>query len=159
MPALLDLPAVRRFTEKLNGQLHQCDKGAGIICSDLEKNINFHVQLCRELRSFINDWARTVFTGQTPFDREIEDQLKFAAWQFLQRAKPVAARGRSLDGWCFVLQGLNELHYHVAYFGDLLENWVSPRPSVGPAPRVTLSEAVTQEVSERLAQLPAVASK
>src|SRR5262249_2392235 len=74
----------------------------------------------------------------------------------LRHAKQVAARGRALDGQCYLLQGLNPLHYHIADFDYLLENQVSPRLAVSPAPRVRLSQAAEQQVAERLATLSAL---
>jgi hypothetical protein len=61
-----------------------------------------------------------------------------------------------MDGQCYVLQGLNQLHCYIADFDYLLENWVSPRPAVSPAPRVRLSQAAEQQVIERLKTLSAL---
>ncbi len=158
MLATLDLPAVRRFTDDLNDRLRRCDNGEGMVCSNLDKSINYYVQLCHELREYVNQWARAVFTSQLAFDPEVEELLKRETRRLLHRAKQVAARGRAKEGQCFALQGLNALHYHVADFDYLLENWVSPRPAVGPTPRVKLPDAAKQKISERLEQLPALPS-
>jgi len=158
MPATLDLPAVRRFTEDLNDRLRRCDNGEGIICSNLDESINYYVQLCSELRAYVNQWARAIFTGEVAFDPAVEDLLKEEVRRLLHRAKQVAARGRAMDGQCYVLQGLNALHCHIADFDYLLENWVSPRPAVSPTPRVKLSHAVEQQVMERLGKLAALPS-
>jgi hypothetical protein len=158
MPATLDLPAVRRFTEDLNDRRSRCDNGEGMICSNLEEIINHYAQLCAELRAYINRWARAIFTEQVAFDPAVEELLKEETRRLLQRAKQVAARGRALDGQCYVLQGLNALHCHIADFDYLLENWVSPRPAVSPAPRVKLSSAAEQKVIERLGKLSALPS-
>lgn len=153
MPATLDLLAVRRFTEDLNDRLRRCDNGEGTICSNLDESIHHYVQLCGELRAFVNQWARATFTGQEEFDQKIEDLLKEEIRRLLQRSKQLAARGRAMDGQCYVLQGLNPLHGHIADFDYLLENWVSPRRAVSPTPRVKLAHDVERQVIERIGQL------
>jgi len=157
MSAILDLPAVRRFTEDLTDRLRRCDNGEGAICSNLDESINHYVHLCGDLRAYINQWARAIFTKQVAFDPAVEDLLKEEMRHLLHRAKQLAARGRAMDGQCYVLQGLNALHCHIADFDYLLENWVSPRPAVSPAPRVKLSNAVEKQVLERLEKLSALA--
>ena len=156
MPATLDLVAVRRFTEDLNERLRRCDHGEGMICSNLDESINHYVQLCGELRAYINQWARAIFTGQASFDPEVEELLKQEVRHLLHRSKQIAARGRAMDGQCYVLQGLNPLHCYIADLDYLLENWVSPRLAVSPAPRMRLSQAVEQQVNERLGKLSAL---
>ena len=156
MPATLDLTAVRRFTEDLNDRLRRCDNGEGIICSSLDESINHYVHLCEELRAYVNQWARAVFEGQVAFEQAVEALLKEETRRLLQRSKQVAARGRAMDGECYVLQGLNSLHRHIADFDYLLENWVSPRLAVSPTPRVQLSHAVERQVLERLGKLSAL---
>jgi hypothetical protein len=158
MPDTLDLHAVRRFTDDLNDRLRRCDNGEGIICNTLEESINHYVQMCRELRAYINAWARSIFTKQVPFDPEVEKVLKEEVRHLLKRAKEVAARGRAMDGYCFILQGLNLLHCHIADFDYLLENWVSPQPAIAPAPRVQWTKAAEREISERLQTLPPLPS-
>jgi len=156
MPFALDLMAMRRFTEDLKDRRSRCDNGEGMICSTLDESINHYVQFCGELRAYINQWARAIFTGQGAFDQAVEDLLKEETRRLLHRAKQVAARGRAMDGECYLLQGLNSLHYHIADFDYLLENWVSPRLAVSPTPRVKLSHAVEQQVIERLGKLSAL---
>lgn len=153
MQATLDLPGVRRFTDELNNRLRQCDNGEGVVCSNVEETINHYARLCHELRLYINEWARSIFAKRIVFDPTIENVLKDEVRFLLGRSKQVAARGRALDGYCFVLQGLNELHCYIADLDYLLENWVSPRPAVSPAPRVRLAQEVEQQISEQLKTL------
>jgi hypothetical protein len=155
MPATLDLLAVRRFTDDVNDRLRRCENGEGMVCSNLDENIGYYVQLCGELRAYVNQWARAIFTGQAAFDQAIEDLLKEAVRRLLHRSKQVAARGRAMEGLCYGLQGLNPLHCHLADFDYLLENWVSPRLAVSPAPRVRLSHTAELQVIERLEKLSA----
>jgi hypothetical protein len=153
MSATLDLPAVRRFTDDLNHRLRRCDTGEGLECATLEQSIEYHARLCTELRSYVKQWARAVFIGEVSFDSSVERLLTEELRRLLQRAEQVAARGRAMDGECYQLQGLNELHSHIADFHFLLENWVSPRLAVSPAPRVKLSKAAASQIAERLRTL------
>lgn len=159
MAAHLDLPGVREFTDRLNERLRQCENGEGMLCSSLDEKINYHVQLCRDLRAYINDWAKAIFTGQATSDTAVENLLKAEIHQLLTHSKQVAALGRAMDGQCFVLQGLNALHGHIVDFDYLLTNWVSPRPAVSPGPRVKLSPAAEQHIGERIQKLSASHSK
>jgi hypothetical protein len=148
------LAAARRFTDELNDRARRCDNREGMICSNLDESINHYVQLCRDLRGYVNEWARAVFTGRVAFDREVEALLKEETRHLLHRAKQKAALGRALDERCFQLEGLGALHHYIVDLDYLLENWVSPRPAVSPAPRVRLPGAVGQQILERLGALP-----
>jgi len=154
MSAALDLSTVRRFTADLNDKLTRCDNGEGMVCASLDERINYYVETCGELREYVNRWARAIFTGELPFESETEALLKAQVQRVLHRAKEVAALGRAMTGKCFELRGLNALHYFVADFDYLLQNWVSPRRSVSPAPRLKRPDAVRQQIINRLEQLP-----
>jgi hypothetical protein len=153
MPVTLDLPSARLFTDQLNDRLRQCDNGEGMLCSNLDQSINHYVQLCRELRQYVNAWARAVFAGQVAFDPEVENLLKKEMQHLLHRAKQKGALGRAMDEQCFRFEGLDSLHRFIADFDYLLENWVSPRRAVSPTPRVKMPEAAVQEVIQRLKAL------
>jgi len=154
MPATLDLVAVaplhRGFRQTAGPD---ATTARGMVCANLDQSINHYVELCRELRTYINQWARAIFTGQVTFDQEVENLLKEESRRNMHRAKQVAALGRAMDGECYVLQGLNPLHRHIADFDYLLENWVSPRLAVSPAPRVKLSHAAEKQIAERSGKL------
>jgi hypothetical protein len=156
MSTTIDLPAVRRFTDDLKERQRRCEIGEGTICTNLEDTINHYVQLCTELREFIQQWARAIFTGQIKFDPAAEDLLKTDVAQLLQRAEQVAAQGRAMNGYCFILEALNALHWHIADFDYLLRNWVSPRLAVSPTPRIKLSDAAQRQIAERLNELSAL---
>ena len=158
MSATLDLSDARRFTDDLSDRLRRCDNGEGMICSSLDESIIHYVRLCDDLRDYINSWARANFTGQIAFDARVEALLRRVSLHLLQRAKLLAARGRALDGDCFELAALDDLHYHIVDFDYLLENWVSPRLAVGPAPRVKLPDAAVEQAAQRLNELPSLSS-
>ena len=105
MPATLDISAVRRFTDDLNDRLRQCDNGEGMFCSNLSATINYYVQLCGELRAYVNQWARAIFTGQTAFDQDVEDLLKEEGRRLLHRSKQVAAQGAQWTACVMCCQG------------------------------------------------------
>lgn len=154
MTAPLDLAAVRRFTDDLNEQVRRCETGEGTVCADLDQTLSHYVQLCSELRAYIDQWAQAVFSGQLEFDPEIDSVLYEESRRILRRAKAVAARGRALDGECFELENLNALHHHVFDLDFLVDNWVKPRLAVSPAPRVAIPPATHAEIAERLSQMP-----
>jgi hypothetical protein len=153
MLATFDVTAVRHFTEELNERLRVCDTGEGMVCSTLDDSITFHVKLCEEFWTGINQWARAVFTGKIKLDLDVEEIFKSEAQKLLEHAKPVAARGRAMNWQCYELAGLNALHFHIVGLDYLLENWVSPKSAVGPAPRVQLTDATTDQVIQHLARL------
>jgi hypothetical protein len=158
MLATFDLDAVRHFTRDLRDKRSQCDNGEGMVCSNLQESIKRYVELCQELRTAVNEWVRAIFTGQAKFDPDAETLLKTELQHLLNRAKQIAALGRAMNWQCFELQGLHALHYFVADFDYLLENWVRPQLSVSPSPRVKISGAAEQQISERIGKLPSLAS-
>ncbi|MFO0927292.1 MAG: hypothetical protein U0736_09665 [Gemmataceae bacterium] len=153
MPGTLDLEALRLFTDELTERARRCDNGEGLLCASLEASIEHYVQLCRELRACVNRWAHAVFTGEAECDPGAEALLRRTLQAMLRRAKEVAARGRAMDGQCFVLLGLNDLHFLIADIDYLLENWVTPRRAVSPAPRTKLTRETERQVADRLTQL------
>ena len=153
MLATFDLDAVRHFTEDLRDKRSRCDNGEGMVCSNLQESIKRYVELCQELRIAVNEWVRAIFTGQVEFDHDAETLLKTELQHLLNRAKELAALGRAMNWQCFELQGLSSLHYFVADFDYLLDNWVSPRLSVSPSPRVKISGAAEQQIVEQIGKL------
>jgi len=132
---MLDLAAVRRFTDELDENIRRCDNGEGTVCSNLEQTIGHYAGLCNSLRGYIDQWARAIFSGQIAFDQDIEDLFKKEAKHLLHRAKQIAMIGRKMQEQCFALEGLHPLNDAVLDLDYLLENWVRPRRAVSPAPR------------------------
>ncbi len=154
MPGILDLPAVRRFTDDLTNRQSRCDNNEGMICSTLEERINHYVKLCDELLEYVGHWARAVFKGEIAFNSDVEHLLKQDAKLLLEGAKKCADSGRALEGRCYSLDDLNRLHRFIRSLEYQLAHWVSPRLAVGPAPRVKLPEATERQIEQRLGQLP-----
>jgi len=152
MTATYQVSDVRRFNDELNEQVRTCDNGEGTTCSSLDGKIKHYNGLCAQLRDYVNQWARAIFTGQIAFDAEIESLLVQEIRQLLPRANGVAAHGRVLQKECMP-EGLDELKDRILDFHYLLENWVSPRLSVSPAPRVVIPEEVDEKILERLKKL------
>ena len=152
MTAAFHILDVRRFNDELNEQAHTCDNGEGMMCRNLDGKIEHYIGLCVQLREYVNQWARAVFTGQVPFDAQVENLLIEEIKQLLPRANLVAARGRALQHECFP-QGLDKLKDQILDFHYILENWVSPQLSVSPAPRIVLPEALNAKIRERLKEI------
>ena len=153
METILDLAAVRRFTDTLREDLRRCDHGEGTECLTLEGVIGYYVNRCAALHERIRAWVRAVFSGRITFDPESEALLQTSARQLLASAKEIAAYGRAKDDVCGELEGLSHLHSYVAKFDYLLDNWVSPRLAVGPAARVEIPNEAAREIRERLTKL------
>ncbi len=151
MLATFELPAVRLFTEELGKRFDRCTNGEGMLCANLEQTIDCTVTLCRELRKSVNAWARAIFEGRAECDPEVERLLKQRVEQALKDAASLSAHGRQMDRECNEIKGLHALNAQVADLGYLLDHWVSPRRSVSPAPRTTLSDAAEQEIRGNLA--------
>jgi hypothetical protein len=86
-------------------------------------------------------------------DPQVEALWKEHIASLLKRVGETAAYGRVLHEQCYELEGLDQLHYQIASLTYLLNNWVSPKLAVGPAPRVHLSDAVREEAIENLKKL------
>jgi hypothetical protein len=153
MQAIFDMPAVRRFTADTSDRIHRDEAGEGTSSNDLAERITCHAQACDEFRAFLSEWAQAVFSGRVAFDPEIEDLLKREGTQLLRRAKSLAAHGRAIHGMTHDLAELKDFHGSIAALDYLLDNWVTPRLAVGPAPRVILSDSTVKEIRENLGKL------
>ena len=153
MIATLDLSAVRRFTDDLEERVRRCENGEGMICSNLDESISHYLRLTNDLRQFVNEWARAVFTGQVAFDQTVEDLLKEEMKRLMRQAKRVAALGRAMCEMCGELNGLDPLQSNILHFDYLLDNWVSPRLAVNPAARVTVPDEAGRQIVDNLKKL------
>ena len=158
MLATFDLPSVRRFIAGSNDRVDRFDADEGIIGSDLGKKITCYAQACDEFRAFLSQWAQAVFSGRVAFDREIEDLSKREGKQLLRQAKRLAAHGRAINGIRHDLCDLKDFHGSIVALDYLLENWVTPQLSVGPAPRVHIPDRAAEQMRESLGKLQPVAS-
>ncbi len=153
MLATLDLAAVRRFTADLSERHRRCDNGEGMECSTLESSIDLYVRLCEELQRGVERWALAIFSGEVPLDPAVETLLKHETRLLIGRAKRVAERGRTFEGPCYHLAGLNRLFRQIQVLEALLSPWVTPQLAVGPAPRTTIPDETERVIKERLAKL------
>jgi hypothetical protein len=149
-----DVAAVLCFAMDFKDRLGRCNNREGIGCSNVDRSINDCVLLCVEFWQYLKQWGQAVFAARVPFDQNVERLLIDEARQLLSHTKQLAAYGRTRDAQGSKPQKLDALHYYLADFDYLLENWVSPQRSVGPAPRVTVPEAMKQEILRNLATLP-----
>ncbi len=130
--------------------MRRCDSGEGMIFSNLDETIAFHVRVCERLQNFVRNWANEVFTGRISFSPESEAALKNEIQEVLTQARKVAQRAIELKGVCYQFEHLNLLCKYVLFFESQVENWISPKLSVSPAPRVTLSPKTDQEITENI---------
>jgi len=153
MLATYDLPAVRRFATELDEQRSNCN-GEGMFCSDLDAAIGCLADVCLKLYGAITEWAREVFAGRVPFEREVEVIFKAELRRALDDANPLVKRGREVATECFTLERLEDLESWVSDFEFLLTNWVSPQQAVAAAPRISSGDAANKEIGELLRDLP-----
>jgi len=76
--------------------------------------------------------------------------LKEVASDIIVRAAKVHAEGAATNLPCGFDEELWELRGRIDRLKRIVALWASPRISVGPAPRVTLSEATVREIEESL---------
>ena len=154
MQTTLDLPDVWRFANDLNDRLSQCNDREQRILRDLDETIARYSQMCRELREFVNEWARGIMKGQIPCESAVENLLKTELRTLRERAKKIASMGRSLSRPGEHSKSLNELQSHILDFEHLLEHWITPQLSINPGPRATFTEEEIARINEQIKLLP-----
>lgn len=153
MSSIVDLPAVREFTGKLNKQLRECESGEGMICSTLQDRIDHCLKLWRQLTDYVFEWSDEVFAAKTPYDKRVESLLLAHLRELVRRSKRLAAHARFLDGDCYGMERYDTLNWFIVRFDYVVENWTSPRPSVGPGPRSRIAPELGRSITERAAKL------
>jgi hypothetical protein len=107
----------------------------------------------------LKKWARDVFTGEVVFDPEAERLWRTEVGQIYSQAVQIWQRGykAEVDCWEFTAQGMLAAVLWEMY--RLLENWTSPKLSVGPSARVRLKlgENERAAIQKQLSSLPPLA--
>jgi hypothetical protein len=153
MSTNLELIAAREFVAGIEQRMKAARRAATEVPGDFPAALTQHVVLCQEMAAQLLQWAQRVFKGQTAYDSEVESVLKGAAAQLLRQVKSIAAHARAVDHGCYALLEMHELHYHLADLTYLYENWVQPKLSISPAPRVKIPETTLREMQQRLQAL------
>lgn len=148
-----DITEVRRFAQALEAERAACG-GDSTFCSDLDQAIGCLTAVCEKWRLAVSDWADAVFTGRVKFNYAVEDLFKAELRRVLNDARPLVEYGHEVEAECFSLERLDALTQWAEAIDFLLKNWVSPQRSVAPAPRVSLTDAATQEMAAKLQSTP-----
>ncbi len=150
---------VREFTDSLEQKMAIRDNGEGLECYTAEAIILQCVNGCCELHSAMRSWGRDVFAARVAFDKAAEEIWLKTGTRVLAAAKEALSLGEQLETPCFVLSGLSLLKGAISDLEFLMNNWVTPKPSVAPSPRHGIcadeqsADAVCEKV-QSLAKLP-----
>lgn len=152
MLTTFDIADVRRFAQEVETERSECD--GSDFCSDLDQHITCLSRVCARWHEAVTDWAQAVFRGEIEFDREVEELLQTELRSAANRSRHHVKHGREVKNECHDLEMLDYLDAMVQWFDHLLANWVSPRRSVMPAPRVKIPEATASEIEANARGLP-----
>ena len=91
-----ELDEVRSFAANLDAQMDRCDNGEGIKCATIDATLAHYTEVCRRFCCEVRLWARTVFTGRTQYQAEVEKAFTDAGFDLYVRAKKCRGTARSL---------------------------------------------------------------
>ncbi len=150
-----DLAEVRNFTADIDARLKQCDTGEGMGCSDIEGSLRHYATECRVFRKGVCNWALAVFGGRIAFDAEVEEFVLSEGQRLLGRAVAKADYADRMEHGCYMLEGRIALREALKDLARLLNPWVRPQLSIGPAARVKLILSAEQrrDIDLRIATL------
>lgn len=154
------LSEVNEFVSRLNDDLDRCDNGEGMECETIDAALKHYAASCCNFVQQVQQWGKDVFSGKIEFDPQVEREWKTRGDQLYHRAIEMQTVGQNAESEipCHILDGQGELAAALwNMYRILYENWVTPRPSVGPAPRLGASITVDEEARkqiESLAPLP-----
>jgi hypothetical protein len=142
-----ELDEVRSFAANLDAQMDRCDNGEGIECATIDATLAHYTEVCRRFCCEVRLWARSVFTGRTQYQAEVEKAFTDAGFELFVRAKEMSWHGERLIPECFEFSGGNDLKSVLWMMEALLDDWITPKLAVGPAARRPFD--ADSEVDER----------
>lgn len=150
-----DLAEVTKFTFDLRARIDECENGEGMECANLESTLRNCAKWCDEVRIAIREWGKGVFAGRVAFDAEVEQMFIAEGRNVYQHARDVLSLGKASEDECYVLSGPAFLQAALWRLDQLLRNWVTPTPAIGPSARLglPLSGAAAEEARQRVAAL------
>lgn len=151
-----DLAEVRGFAADLDDRMDRCDNGEGMVCARWEDALRHYANLCWEFREGVRKWGQAVFRGRVAFDAEVEKVLKGEGARLYARACEVAVCAQRAEVPCYILDEQGALRAALWDLHRLLNPWVTPGLSVGPAARHDpVADPVTvEQARDRLRELP-----
>jgi hypothetical protein len=145
----------------LKAKFDDCAHGEGNACETLDKSLECCAKICFELTESVRKWAHDVFSGEVVFDPEAEAAWRAAMKQFYSKANRIWQMGRKAELPCYELPSQCMLESAMWHLKWLLDDWVSPKLSVGPSARVRLKfdESESAAIREQIAALPPLVSR
>lgn len=158
MMKTFDYEQVHATLSPLQAKLHDCAHGEGSQCETLDRQLNCCADICYQAHGALIGWAQDVFGGRVVFDREAERLWRAEVGQIYAQAKRLWKLGRKAEVPCWELAGQSKLETALWHLSFLLENWVTPKCSVAPSPRVPLQFDAdeAEAIRKQLAELPAL---
>lgn len=154
--SIFDISEVRNFTADLKRRMDSCDSGEGMECANLDGSLRQYAILCCEFRERVRQWGRAVFSCQVAFDPKVEEIFLAEGLEIYDRAMELAANGRQAEVPCYILDNQTGLESALWHLLQLLANWVTPAPSVGPGPRqgLRVGDFDLEQIRSRIRSLP-----
>jgi len=151
-----DYEQVTAILSPLKAKFQDCAHGEGNQCEALDKHLDCCAEICFEVHAALVKWAQDVFAGRVAFDREAESLWRAEVSQIYAQAKQLWKLGRKAEVPCWELPGQSKLETALWHLKFLLDDWVTPKLSVAPSPRVTLQldAAEVASIHGQLAELP-----
>lgn len=151
-----DYEQVGAVIAPLKARFEDCTHGEGNACATLDSHLQCCASICFEVVQAVKKWARAVFSGEVIFDPAAESRWRSELAQLHSQAIRVWQVSRKAEVPCYELPGQSELASVLWEMQWLLDNWISPKLSVGPMARskVKLSDEQKAGVREQLSALP-----
>lgn len=147
---------VRHFVSNLNDQFCQCQNGEGMECATLDTKLCHLTLLCSDFMEGLRNWGRDIFARRAEYDSSVEEAWLVGGRQLLRSARRIWGDAKAVEVECYVLESQELLVLAIFEMEQLLNHWVSPKPSVGPSARLgsNLSQSVVDEARRRIESLP-----
>jgi hypothetical protein len=151
-----DFEQVSATLEPLKAKFKDCAHGEGNACEKIDNQLDCCAEICFQMVQLFKQWSHGVFCGAVLFDPASEKLWQAEIVQIYLRAVKVWQSGRKAEIPCYELPGQNKLSSALWHLNWLLEQWVTPKLSVGPAARrnLKLTEEQRDLIRKQLAALP-----
>jgi hypothetical protein len=155
-----DLAEVRGFTADIHARMDRRVNGEGSDCTALDADLRRYTELCREFYDQVQHWEDAVFSGRVVFDPDAERVWQEGGWRLHSQATEILNRGQETKAVCYDLECKRELQDAIEDLYEMLDGWLTPKLSVGPAARRWRypDQAASDEARRRVASLPALPS-
>ncbi len=152
-----DYAQVNAVLAPLKAKLDDCAHGEGNQCETLDKHLDCCADIGIEVIVAVTTWAQDVFAGRVAFDPEAESLWRAGVQRVYAQTKRIWQIGRKAQIPCWDLPGQSKLEAVLWHMNYLLQDWVTPKLSVGPSSRTTLNLSAEQSaaIQKQLAELPA----